>query len=77
MSEAATAANTKIGTTSTDEEKIEAWRRKELEEAGYNELHAAHIASRHTGPDAIDLHYAVDLVKEKGCDPHVAAEILS
>jgi hypothetical protein len=69
------------GTLSTDETKITAWRKEQLELAGYSEPHVKAISRRHTGPDAIDLHKAVLLVTPKdkggkGCDPHVAADIL-
>lgn len=74
MSNLAEAPN--AGTFATDEDKIVAWRKEELEKAGYNKLHAEQIAERHQGPEAIDLHEAVELVTEKGCDPHIAASIV-
>ena len=43
-----------------------------LIEAGYARTAAAAIAVSR----AIDLHEAVDLIKVKGCDPKLAADIL-
>lgn len=60
----------------TEEEKVEAWRLKVLLDAGYPLLIAERIAPRHEGPDAIDLHQAVQLV-DAGCRPETAVEILS
>jgi hypothetical protein len=68
-----------VDNAETEGEKVEKWRNKELVEAGYSPVDASKIASRHAGPDAIDLHYAlelVELVKKEGLDPQVAADIL-
>jgi hypothetical protein len=51
--------------------KIEAWRLKELIDAGYPMSLAELIAVR----PSIDLHKAIELVKN-GCAPELAAEIL-
>jgi hypothetical protein len=59
----------------TEEDKVEDWRTKELIRVGYSSSDAVQIAARHSGPDAIDLHYACGLV-EKGADPRTAADIL-
>jgi hypothetical protein len=71
----------KEGIEETDEEKISRWRQEELERAGFSKPHAEKLAVRHSGPEAIDLHEAIELVtpKEqggKGCDPHIAIDIL-
>jgi hypothetical protein len=58
-----------------EEIKVEKWRCKELIRVGFDATDALTIAARHSGPGAIDLHYALDLVS-KGCDPKVAADIL-
>jgi hypothetical protein len=55
----------------TESERIERWRREELERAGYSPEQAAELAST---PD-VDLHEAIDLVA-RGCDPELALEIL-
>jgi hypothetical protein len=55
----------------TERERIEEWRREELERAGYAVDAATELARR---PD-IDLHAAIDLV-ERGCPPDIATRIL-
>ena len=55
----------------TEIERIEAWRRHELERAGYSADAAERLAARHD----VDLHFAVDLV-ERGCPPDIALRIL-
>ena len=52
-------------------ERIEGWRREELERAGYSVEAAEALAARHD----IDLHAAVELV-ERGCPPEIAIRIL-
>ena len=52
-------------------ERVERWRRERLELAGYSPIAAAELAVRFD----IDLHRAVDLVKD-GCPPDLAEEIL-
>jgi hypothetical protein len=51
--------------------KIDAWRREQLEVAGYPADAAAALASRHD----VDLHRAIDLLAD-GCPPDVALRIL-
>ena len=63
-----TAADT---TTETEQERIERWRAGELERAGYEAAAASLLASR---PD-VDLHYAIDLLRN-GCAPELALQIL-
>lgn len=65
----------------SDDAKIESWRQYELELAGYSLEDSIKIAERHSGPDRIDLHEAVELVRpsdpeRKPCPPDVAADIL-
>ena len=55
----------------TERERIEEWRREELERAGYPSDAAGELAVRHD----IDLHGAVELV-ERGCPPEIATRIL-
>jgi hypothetical protein len=55
----------------TEIERIERWRREELERAGYPPEAAAQLASRHD----VDLHFAAGLVA-RGCPPETALEIL-
>lgn len=52
-------------------ERIERWRREELERAGYSAEAAAEIAIRLD----VDLHYAVQLL-ERGCPADIAVRIL-
>lgn len=77
MSSLAAEGNT--GTVTTDEDKIVEWRRGQLENAGMTTIHAQRIAEKHTGPDAYDLHEVIEqfrAMREKGADPHVAADII-
>jgi len=53
-------------------DKVTDWRMHELFRAGYDRTAAAAIAVKRD----IDLHYAVSLVREKGCDPTLATKIL-
>lgn len=55
--------------------RVEAWRLEQLLDAGYALVDAEKIAARYAGPDAIDLHQALALVR-KGCAPAMAAAIL-
>jgi hypothetical protein len=55
----------------TERERIEEWRREELQRAGYALDAANELAVRHD----IDLHSAVELV-ERGCPPDIAVRIL-
>lgn len=56
---------------STELERVDDWRLKQLLDAGFPLAAAAEIAIR---PD-IDLHHALDLI-DHGCPPETAAEIL-
>jgi hypothetical protein len=56
---------------SEERERIEAWRREELERGGYPPAAAADLAAR----DDVDLRQAVSLL-ERGCSPELALEIL-
>ena len=62
------AAETK---TETEQERIERWRAEELERAGYEASAASLLASRMD----VDLHYAIDLLRN-GCQPELALQIL-
>ena len=62
---------TEITRPETEVERIERWRRQELERAGYPTEAAAEIAIRLD----IDLHQAVQLL-ERGCSADIAARIL-
>jgi hypothetical protein len=55
----------------TEGERIQRWRAKELERAGYDEPDAAELAGR----TDVDLHLAVELL-ERGCPPKTALRIL-
>jgi hypothetical protein len=55
----------------TETERIQRWRARELERAGYDEPHAAELAGR----TDVDLHLAVELL-ERGCPPATAVRIL-
>lgn len=73
-------AGDKVGSVSTSDDKIVTWRQEQLELAGFNTLHARKIAERHSGPDAYDLHKVIEEFEAlvfKGCDPHVAADIVT
>ena len=56
---------------SEERERIEAWRREELERGGYPPAAAADLAAR----DDVDLRKAVALL-EHGCSVELALEIL-
>jgi hypothetical protein len=66
--DAMTAAET---TTETEQERIVRWRAGELERAGYEASAASLLASR----SDVDLHYAIDLLRN-GCAPELALQIL-
>lgn len=53
-------------------DQVQAWRQEELERAGYPRELAGELAGRFD----VDLHYAVALVREQGCAPEIAAQIL-
>jgi hypothetical protein len=63
-----TAAETSIG---TEQERITRWRAEELERAGYEHSAASLLAGR----TDVDLHYAIDLLRN-GCAPELALQIL-
>jgi hypothetical protein len=63
-----TAAET---TTETEQERIVRWRAEELERAGYEPTAASLLAGRND----VDLHYAIDLLRN-GCAPELALQIL-
>jgi hypothetical protein len=65
-----TAAETRLA-LDTELERIEEWRREELERVGYPIRDAARLAARHD----IDLHLAIDLIS-RGCPVPVALQIL-
>jgi hypothetical protein len=54
-----------------ERDRVEIWRREELERAGYPPEAAARIASR----EDVDLRHAISLL-ERGCPPDVALRIL-
>ena len=58
-------------TTETEQERIERWRAEELERAGYEATAASLLAGRAD----VDLHYAIDLLRN-GCAPELALQIL-
>jgi hypothetical protein len=55
----------------TEIDRIEQWRHKELERAGYDPESALVLAASHD----VDLHFAVDLLK-RGCTVDLALQIL-
>ncbi len=55
----------------TEQERIEQWRKEELERAGYKHRDAAELAARLD----VDLHLAIDLLR-MGCPKEVALKIL-
>ena len=63
-----TAAQT---STETEQDRIVRWRAEELERAGYEAYAASLLASRND----VDLHYAIDLLRN-GCVPELALQIL-
>jgi hypothetical protein len=64
-------AAAEVITQETELERIEHWRAGELERAGYEATAASLLATR---PD-VDLHYAIDLLRN-GCAPELALQIL-
>ena len=48
------------------------WRRRRLERAGFDDVHAARLAS----DGRFDLHAVLDLI-DSGCPPELAARILA
>lgn len=52
--------------------RIEAWRLKQLLDAGY----PVPLAERLAYNQHVDLHLAVELVTDRGCAPELAADIL-
>ena len=58
-------------TRESERERIERWRAEELERAGYEPSAASLLAAR----SDVDLHYAVDLLRN-GCNPELALQIL-
>ena len=52
-------------------DRIETWRREELQRAGYDATSALVLAAKHD----IDLHSAVDLLR-RGCSVELALQIL-
>ncbi|MDX6398113.1 MAG: hypothetical protein QOJ43_1521 [Gaiellaceae bacterium] len=55
----------------TEQERIERWRAEELERAGFEASAASLLATRAD----VDLHYAIDLLRN-GCEPELALQIL-
>lgn len=55
----------------TEIDRVEEWRREELERAGYGVAAARELARRHD----VDLHAAIALL-ENGCPAEVAVQIL-
>ena len=55
----------------SEQERIERWRAEELERAGYEPSAASLLAGR----SDVDLHYAIDLLRN-GCEPDLALRIL-
>ena len=60
-----------VNLSESELERVERWRAKELERAGYDERSARQLATRHD----VDLHLAVELL-ERGCSPQLALRIL-
>lgn len=58
-------------TTGPELDRVEGWRREELERAGYDAESAFLLAASHE----IDLHAAVDLLRS-GCSVKLALDIL-
>ena len=56
----------------TESERVEQWRAEELERAGYAPRDAAQLAQRFD----VDLHRAIELVRERGCAHELAMRIL-
>lgn len=64
-------AAAETATTETELERIERWRAEELERAGFEASAASLLATRND----VDLHYAIDLLRN-GCAPELALQIL-
>ena len=64
------AADLVIG-RATEAERVESWRREELERAGYDGAAARKLAERRD----VDLHFAVGLLRN-GCPRETAVKIL-
>ena len=64
-------AAAELTTRETEQERIERWRAEELERAGYESSAASLLATRND----VDLHYAIDLLRN-GCAPELALQIL-
>ncbi len=58
--------------TETEAERVTAWRREQLLQAGYDETTALYLAERVD----VDLHVAEQLLRQ-GCTPNLAVQILS
>jgi hypothetical protein len=56
----------------TEHERVELWRREELERAGFDAMTALELAAN---PE-VDLHLAVELLA-RGCPAELAARILT
>jgi hypothetical protein len=57
--------------TETEQERISRWRAEKLEGAGFEATAASLLATRAD----VDLHYAIDLLRN-GCSPELALQIL-
>jgi hypothetical protein len=66
-----TMAAAELTRTETEQERISRWRAEELERAGYEATAASLLATRAD----VDLHYAIDLLRN-GCTPELALQIL-
>jgi len=66
-----TMAAAELTQTETEQERIERWRAEELERAGFEASAASLLATRND----VDLHYAIDLLRN-GCAPELALQIL-
>jgi hypothetical protein len=64
-------AAAELTTQETELERITRWRAEELERAGYEAAAASLLAAR----TDVDLHYAIDLLRN-GCAPELALQIL-
>ena len=64
-------AAAELTTQETELERIARWRAEELERAGFEATAASLLAAR----TDVDLHYAIDLLRN-GCAPELALQIL-
>ena len=64
-------AAAELTSTETELERITRWRAEALERAGYEAAAASLLAAR----GDVDLHYAIDLLRN-GCAPELALQIL-